>query len=57
MIMLYIIQITLAAKITVTQGKLCYALTSYSFVPGLVAIPVQNTGPEVTAPSISGHRT
>jgi len=57
MIMLYVVPITLAAKITVTLGRLCYILTGYSFVPGLGAIPVQNTGPEVTAPSISGHRT
>jgi len=49
--------IPLAANITATQGRLCYILTGYSFVPGLGAIPGQNTGPEVTVPSISGHRT
>ena len=57
MIMLYVMPITLAAKITVTQGRLCYVLIRHSFVPGLRAISVQNTGPEVTATSISGHRT
>jgi len=49
MIMLYVMPITLTAKITVTQGRLCYVLTSHSFVPGMGAIPVQNTGPVVTA--------
>jgi hypothetical protein len=34
-----------------------FVQTGYSFVPGLEDIPVQNTGPEVTVPSISGHRT